>query len=107
MLLLDTGLCEKMTCIELKRAIEAGEEKQMCARGKLPLALPEPVTELFHEACRAVEVAERRFVPTAEALDENLRSTCLAHHLHGIHKGYVRLRGRAPDELVWELGEVD
>lgn len=39
--------------------------------------------------------------------DENQAPTCLPHHLHGIHKGYVRVRGRAPDELVWELGEED
>jgi hypothetical protein len=38
--------------------------------------------------------------------DENQVGVCLAHHLHGIHKGYVRVRGKAPDALVWELGEV-
>ena len=37
--------------------------------------------------------------------EANLTAVCLAHHLHGVHKGYVRVRGRAPDELVWELGE--
>jgi 5-methylcytosine-specific restriction endonuclease McrA len=36
----------------------------------------------------------------------NRTSTCPPHHLHGIHLGYVRVRGRAPDRLVWELGEV-
>jgi hypothetical protein len=158
-------MAEKMTCIELKRAVEADEERQMCARGLLPLALPQEVSEVFHEACRAVAAAEGRVVFNAEALvimarhfievwkdlpkerktwsrrvrerdggwctvpgcsrpaahahhielrshgggdeDENGGSTCLAHHLQGIHKGYVRLRGRAPDRLVWELGEVD
>ena len=30
---------------------------------------------------------------------------CLAHHLHGLHKGYVRAQGRAPDAPVRELGE--
>lgn len=35
----------------------------------------------------------------------NLVSVCPAHHLHGIHRGWVRVSGRAPDELVWELGE--
>jgi hypothetical protein len=37
---------------------------------------------------------------------ENLVSICVAHHLHGIHRGWVRVSGRAPDELCWELGEV-
>ena len=37
--------------------------------------------------------------------EENQTGICLAHHLHGIHEGYVRVRGRAPDELEWELGE--
>jgi len=35
---------------------------------------------------------------------ENLVSHCTAHHLHGVHLGYVRVRGRAPNALVWELG---
>jgi hypothetical protein len=156
---------EKMTCIELKRAVEADEERKMCAEGKLPLALPEEVSELFHEACRAVDAAENRDVPRAEALvimarhfievwkdalkerntwsrrvrerdggwcsvpgcsrpaahahhlqyrshggkdvDANGGATCVPHHLHGIHEGYVRVRGEAPDRLVWELGEKE
>ena len=36
----------------------------------------------------------------------NLVSICVAHHLHGIHRGWVRVSGRAPDGLRWELGEV-
>ncbi len=36
---------------------------------------------------------------------ENLVSLCAGHHLHGIHRGYIRVTGRAPDALVWELGE--
>ena len=35
----------------------------------------------------------------------NLVALCAAHHLHGVHAGYVRVSGRAPDQLVWELGE--
>jgi hypothetical protein len=37
----------------------------------------------------------------------NLTSLCAAHHLHGVHRGFVRVRGLAPDRLVWELGERD
>ena len=36
---------------------------------------------------------------------ENLVSLCAGHHLHGIHRGYIRVSGRAPHGLVWELGE--
>ncbi len=35
---------------------------------------------------------------------ENLVSLCAAHHLHGVHMGWIRVRGRAPDELRWQLG---
>jgi hypothetical protein len=34
----------------------------------------------------------------------NLVSICAAHHLHGVHAGHVRVSGRAPDALTWELG---
>ena len=34
----------------------------------------------------------------------NLTGVCAAHHLC-IHSGWVRVSGRAPDQLVWELGE--
>jgi hypothetical protein len=34
----------------------------------------------------------------------NLAALCACHHLRGIHGGYIRVRGRAPDRLVWEVG---
>jgi hypothetical protein len=36
----------------------------------------------------------------------NLVALCAAHHLHDVHRGWVRVRGRAPDALAWELGET-
>lgn len=33
----------------------------------------------------------------------NLLSMCAAHHLHGIHDGWIRVGGKAPDQLRWEL----
>jgi len=36
---------------------------------------------------------------------ENLVALCAAHHLNGVHRGWVRVSGQAPDHLVWELGE--
>ncbi len=156
-------MAERMTCIELRRAVEADAEKQMCARGKLRLVLPERVRALLSAACRAATRAEGRLVTTSEALvlmsrhfiltwkevlkerntpakrsrdrdegwctvpgcsraaanshhirfrshggghgEPNRTSLCLAHHLHGVHKGYVRVSGQAPDGLRWELGE--
>ena len=35
---------------------------------------------------------------------ENLVALCACHHLRGIHGGYIRVWGRAPDALVWEVG---
>lgn len=34
----------------------------------------------------------------------NLISLCTACHLGLLHQGYIRVRGRAPDELIWEMG---
>ena len=34
----------------------------------------------------------------------NLISLCAAHHLHGVHLGYIRVSGRAPHGLRWQLG---
>jgi len=33
----------------------------------------------------------------------NLVALCAAHHLHGVHLGWVRVRGRAPERLAWLL----
>jgi 5-methylcytosine-specific restriction endonuclease McrA len=35
---------------------------------------------------------------------ENLVALCACHHLRGVHGGYVRVRGRAPGGLAWEVG---
>ena len=35
---------------------------------------------------------------------ENLVALCACHHLVGIHGGFIRVSGRAPDRLVWEVG---
>ena len=34
---------------------------------------------------------------------ENLTSLCVAHHLRGVHRGYLRVEGSAPDRLRWQL----
>jgi hypothetical protein len=35
----------------------------------------------------------------------NLLGLCAAHHLHGVHAGYIELTGRAPDGLTFVIGE--
>ncbi|HET8540908.1 MAG TPA: HNH endonuclease signature motif containing protein, partial [Anaeromyxobacter sp.] len=37
-------------------------------------------------------------------LQQNLVALCGSHHHWGIHRGYLRVHGRAPDGLVWEVG---
>jgi hypothetical protein len=34
---------------------------------------------------------------------ENLASLCVAHHVHGVHLGWIAVRGEAPGRLVWRL----
>jgi hypothetical protein len=34
----------------------------------------------------------------------NRISLCASHHLHGVHMGWIRVSGTAPDRLHWELG---
>jgi hypothetical protein len=35
--------------------------------------------------------------------DANLTTLCAAHHQRGVHAGVIRISGRAPGELVFEL----
>jgi hypothetical protein len=58
--------------------------------------------------CSRAAVHAHHIVPRArggEDEDWNLVGLCAGHHLHGVHRGWVRVRGRAPDQLAWELGE--
>ena len=56
--------------------------------------------------CRAATHVHHLRRRSAGGSDEewNLVALCTAHHLHGVHAGYIRVTGRAPDGLVWELG---
>ncbi len=33
----------------------------------------------------------------------NQGSLCVVHHLHGVHGGWIEVRGEAPDRLVWRM----
>jgi hypothetical protein len=35
--------------------------------------------------------------------DANLVSLCAAHHLHGVHLGWIAVRGEAPGRLAWRM----
>ncbi|MHC4223765.1 MAG: HNH endonuclease signature motif containing protein, partial [Planctomycetota bacterium] len=37
----------------------------------------------------------------------NLIASCSPHHLHGVHRGYLTVKGRAGELLVWRLGLDD
>ncbi|MDX1388687.1 MAG: HNH endonuclease signature motif containing protein, partial [Acidobacteriota bacterium] len=36
--------------------------------------------------------------------EDNLLNVCYTHHIEGQHRGRIRVHGRAPDDLVFELG---
>jgi HNH endonuclease len=155
------ALAERLTCIELQRHLQDGEERQMCARGEFEVWMPRRVAALFLLACRAVRKDAGRWMSPGECLGRmaahfvdvwkpaltgrstpqrrilardkgfcqvrgcsraadhvhhiefrsaggsddpsNLVSLCATHHLRGIHMGYIRVTGKAPDRLRWEL----
>jgi len=156
------GVAEAMTCIDLRRKIEAEEEEQMCARGDFDFRAPRGVGALLSTAFSAARKEAGEWIPPAECLrriaqhfidtwetalkepstpqrrilardrgfcqvpgcsrpatqahhiefrsaggsddPSNLVSLCAAHHLQGVHKGWIRVRGVAPHGLEWELG---
>jgi hypothetical protein len=155
---------EKMSCVALRRAVEAAADDgaQTCAPRDLDLRMPARVANLLAAAISAVQDGSDRWLKPGECIERiaahfvdtwqgqlprrrtlahrvldrdrgfcqvpgcsragghahhivhrsrgggdepwNLVSACVAHHLHGIHYGYVRVTGRAPDALRWELG---
>ena len=59
---------EKMTCVDLRRALEDAEEAQMCARGELTAWMTVPVAELLKAAFRAARAAAGRWLSPGECL---------------------------------------
>ena len=80
------------------------------------LGLAEPGHEVFERdgwrctvpACTARRNLHRHHIVfrSHEGPDAawNLTTLCAWHHQRGVHGGWVRIRGRAPDALVFELG---
>jgi hypothetical protein len=57
--------------------------------------------------CSRRAVHSHHIVPRARGGSDdpsNLVALCAFHHLVGIHGGYLRVSGRAPDGLTWEIG---
>jgi len=71
--------------------------KRDCGRCQIP--------GCSHRACHLHHVRFRSRGGTDEAW--NLIAVCEAHHLAGIHQGYIVVTGTAPDGLVWEFPERD
>ena len=152
----------ELTCIQLRRALEAEKEAQLRTSGRFLARLPTSVALTLSTAFRAVRAAEnplwsdgqclvalaRHFLEVwkplltrrrtqsqrvrerdsgccqvpgcsrraahahhveprshlGPSIDENLVGICAVHHLRGVHGGYVRVTGTAPNGLVWELG---
>ena len=39
--------------------------------------------------------------------ESNMVSLCAAHHLHGVHRGFIRVKGEAPSALVWSFPALE
>jgi len=151
---------EELTCVALRRELEAETERQTRARRKLSVALPLRVAVVLAAAVQAVKERLGRCVPAGKCLaivaqycidvwsrHEKRRSRaqkvrdrdlgrckvpgcshpatqthhvlyrsqggghesgnqiglCAFHHLRCIHGGWLRVVGKAPDELRWFL----
>ena len=152
---------EELTCVALRRELEAETERQMRARRQLSVALPLRVAEVLAAAVQAVKERLGRCVPAGKCLaivaqhcidvwsaqvkrrrsraqkvrdrdlgrckvpgcshpatqthhvlyrsqgggheKGNQLGLCAFHHLRCIHGGWLRVVGKAPDELRWFL----
>ena len=59
---------ETMTCIELRRALDEEDERQMCARGALRIWLPATVAAVASAAFRAAQREAGRWISPTECL---------------------------------------
>ena len=64
---------EGTTCVELRRAIEAEEQEQMCARRSLDARVPRRVANLMSAAFRAAREAAGRWLDPGECLEQIAR----------------------------------
>ena len=59
---------EAMTCVALRRAMQAKDEAQMCARGTFSVWMTVSVAEVVKAAFRAARAAARRWLSAGECL---------------------------------------
>ena len=59
---------ERMTCIALRREVEAHDDRQMCARGVLAFFAPRRVGELLAATFRTVRAGSTRWLLPSECL---------------------------------------
>src|SRR5207237_2566797 len=59
---------ETMPCVALRRAMQAKDEAQMCARGTFSVWMPLSVAEVVKAAFRAARAAAKRWLSAGECL---------------------------------------
>src|SRR5256885_13707940 len=59
---------EAMTCVALRRAMQAKDEAQMCARGTFSVWMTVSVAEVVKAAFRAARAAAKRWLSAGECL---------------------------------------
>ena len=52
----------------------------------------------------ALEISKRYGFQIRSDDEDNLTTLCAKHHLRGVHAGIVRIVGRAPDALRFDVG---
>ena len=57
---------EQLTCIELQRELQDGEQRQMCARGEFEVWVPRRVAAMFTLSCRAAKKHFGRWMSPGE-----------------------------------------
>ncbi len=68
------GRAEKMTCVELKRAVDAEKgDAQMCRSSSLCVNVPDPAADLLEQACAVVEAVEGKPLSPGDCLESMAR----------------------------------
>ena len=78
------AMAQTMTCVALRRALQARSEEQMCARGIFTLSMPMHVAELLKDAFRALRAAAKRWLSLGECLMR------MAAHFAETWKGHLK-----------------
>src|SRR5437763_2957015 len=85
-----------MTCVDLRRQIEAEHEAQICARGELELRVPSRVYGLLGLAIRTAQKAEGRWISNSKCLRR------IAEHCIGVWKAMLKQRSTVQRRVLNE-----